>query len=272
MPMNREIPATESIRSEILYFEGDGERIEGILCLPEHRPDPCPLVAVAHGFGGNYHFYTGNIARALAEGGFAAYAFNFRNPDTRVMLGTSPLTEAKTLGIVLDGIGKLPWVDRERLYLLGESQGGFVSAYVSAMRAKDPARNDVKGLILYYPAFVLQDDAKERNPGWESPEYVWPETEVIGENRISGSYSRDALSFDIYKVIRAYANPVLLVHGTADPVVPLRYSERARETYADAQLKIIEGAGHGFYFGEPFALSVEYTLEALRGWAGISEG
>ena len=74
----------------------------------------------------------------------------------------------------------------------------------------------------------------------------------------------EALSGAGAHTIRAYRNPVLIIHGTDDPVVPLSYSERAAETYENAELKIIKGAGHGFYWGEPFVLSMEYTISFLK--------
>ena len=251
------------ITERILTLEASGERIEGLLCLPGGFSDmgneKVPTVVVAHGFGGCWRFFTGNVARALADRGFAAYAFNFRNPDTRDMLHTSVLTEAKTLITVLNEIVRQSFADPERLYLLGESQGGFVSAYVSAQRT------DVKKLVLWYPAFVLQDDAKRRNPGYAEQSYTYPETEKIGDTWVSGMYSEAALSFDIYDVIRNYKNDVLLIHGTADPIVPLAYSERAAKTYDCARLEIIEGVGHGFYFGDPFERAVELTAAFLYG-------
>jgi len=43
-----------------------------------------------------------------------------------------------------------------------------------------------------------------------------------------------------------YDGKVLIVHGTSDNVVPISYSRRAIETFKDAKLKEIPGAGHGF--------------------------
>ena len=255
--------APQEPRSEILYVEGGGERIEGVLYLPAERRATYPTVILAHGFGCNYSYLTANIARELAQRGFAAYAFNFRNPDTRSMLNTSVLTEARTLHIVIDQLKQSSFVDASRLYLLGESQGGFVAAYVAAQRAADPALNDICALVLYYPAFVLQDDARRRDPDYQRPGYVYPEIEVVGNNTISGTYTRDALSFDIYDMIAAYKNDVLIVHGTADAVVPLSYSERAVETYAHAELKVIPGAPHGYYDKASFDAAVGYTLDFL---------
>ena len=234
-------------------IEQNGTSIEGVLYTPNGEGS-FPTVILTHGFTGNYTYITGNIAKELAKAGFAAYAFNLRNPDTRSMLNTSVLTEAATLDTVIDQIKALDCVDPEQIFLLGESQGGFVSAYVAARR------EDIQALVLYYPAFVLQDDAKERNPGWDEPGHVFQDDPSFG---VSAIYARDALSFDIYEVITNYHRDVLIVHGDRDTVVPLTYSERAVSVYDHAELKIIHGAGHGFYSGEPFRISTQYATDFL---------
>ena len=118
-------------------IEQNGNAIEGVLYTPNGE-GPFPTVILTHGFTGNYTYITGNIAKELADAGFAAYAFNLRNPDTRSMLNTSVLTEAATLDTVIDQIKALDCVDPEQVFLLGESQGGFVSAYVAARRESPP--------------------------------------------------------------------------------------------------------------------------------------
>ena len=244
---------TENREAEEPTISQNGTEIEGVM----YRPDgtgPFPTVILTHGFSGNYTYITGNIAKELSKAGFAAYAFNLRNPDTRSMWNTSVLTEAATLNTVIDQVKQLDYVDTSRIFLLGESQGGFVSAYVAANR------EDIRSLILYYPAFVLQDDAKRRNPGWDTPGYEFEDDVSFG---VSAVYAKDALSFDIYDEIGKFKNDVLIIHGTQDDVVPLSYSERAVSVYDHAELKTIEGAGHGFYSGEPFTISTQYTTDFL---------
>lgn len=46
--------------------------------------------------------------------------------------------------------------------------------------------------------------------------------------------------------MKNYDGKVLIVHGTSDNVAPISYSRRAIETFKDARLKEIPGAGHGF--------------------------
>ena len=65
------------------------------------------------------------------------------------------------------------------------------------------------------------------------------------------------------KKIAAYSKDVLLIHGDADSIVPLSYSQRALEVYPSAELKVISGGGHGFY-GENARQVITYMVEYLE--------
>ena len=64
--------------------------------------------------------------------------------------------------------------------------------------------------------------------------------------KLSRKYDEDATSFDLYDLLPGYPGPVLILHGDRDPIVPLRYSEKAKETFPDAELIVYPGQGHGF--------------------------
>lgn len=55
---------------------------------------------------------------------------------------------------------------------------------------------------------------------------------------------------------------VLILHGSDDSIVPLKYSKQANETYSNSTLHIIDGAGHGFN-GEHFDQAMDYITEYL---------
>lgn len=244
-----------SFRTEELILKNGDDDIYGIMYLPLAERDAYPTVILSHGFGGS----TANCepyAQIFAANGFACYAFEFRGggPNSRSsgdMTEMSVLTEADDLSAVLEQVRALDYTDNDHVFLWGESQGGFVSSYVAASHA-----DDVKALVLFYPAFVLQDDARERYP---DPADI-PETEVLMGNTLGAVYARDAMSFDIYEVIGDYKGDVLIIHGDEDPIVPLSYAERANQIYASSELKVIPGAGHGFWdaLEEPAMMTVEF--------------
>ena len=53
----------------------------------------------------------------------------------------------------------------------------------------------------------------------------------------------------IYEHMSGFAKPVLLIHGDRDPLVDLRWSVRATQSFPDARLEVMYGSGHGFLGG-----------------------
>ena len=226
------------MHTESIHIDASLGKLYGELCLPTSGA-PVPLVILSHGFGGELSGNADAAAFFCAQG-FAVFNFDFcgGGPVSRsegLMTDMTVLTEARDLDAIIDRFS----ADRRfsGICLWGASQGGFVSAYVAGRR---PA--DIKALVLEFPAFVLQDDAKARAlPGGGFP----PVSEVFGM-RIGRCYNEDATSFDIYDVIGGYEGPTLLLHGNADKIVPLSYSQKALLRYKNAHIIVYDGQGHGF--------------------------
>lgn len=242
---------------EEIDFKRDGQKIYGKLYLPE-KEAPFPVVIIAHGFGGNLT-QVESYAETFAENGIAACAFDFAGggrgsrSDGKIT-EMSVLTEAADMNVVIDSISERADIDSERIFLLGGSQGGFVASYVAGIRPED-----IKGIVALYPAYILQDDAWNRTP---DPENI-PETMNLMGTTIGRIYNVDAMSFDIYDVIKNYYGNVLIIHGTKDNIAPISYSERAVTVFPSAELIKIDGAGHGFYGGDE-AYSAELAVDFVK--------
>ena len=132
-----------------------------------------------------------------------------------------------------------------------------MSTYVAGTRP-----DLIKGLIALYPAYVLQDNAWRDTP---DPENI-PETMAFKGTTIGRIYNADAMSFDIYEVMKDYPGDVLIIHGTSDNSVPISYSERAITVFSSAELVRFEGAGHGFYGDDEVRaaqIAVDFVKEHL---------
>lgn len=230
-----------SVITENRWLERDGQKIYGKLFLPEETDAPLPLVILSHGLGSDHRIME-PYAESFAENGFAAFVFDYiggseESMSDGNMTGMSVLTEAEDLSCILQSFRSDSRFSEDEIFLFGGSQGGFISAYAAG---KHP--DEIAGLVLLYPAFNLQDICRKL----VSDADEIPESVVIGEHTVGSLYIRDMLTFDIYEVLRQYPGPVLLFHGTADPYVPLEYTQRAGQVLADARVVIIEGAEHGF--------------------------
>lgn len=230
-----------SVITENRWLERDGQKIYGKLFLPEETDAPLPLVILSHGLGSDHRIME-PYAESFAENGFAAFVFDYiggseESMSDGNMTGMSVLTEAEDLSCILQSFRSDSRFSEDEIFLFGGSQGGFISAYAAG---KHP--DEIAGLVLLYPAFNLQDICRKL----VSDADEIPDSVVIGEHTVGSLYIRDMLTFDIYEVLRQYPGPVLLFHGTADPYVPLEYTQRAGQVLADARVVIIEGAEHGF--------------------------
>lgn len=223
---------------EEIRIQGSLGSIYGVLKMPSGK-EKAPLVILSHGFGSDHNRLMDH-ADYYCSRGLAAYAFDFcgggygsRSDGT--MLEMTVLTEAEDLNAVIDYFKKDSRFSE--IFLMGGSQGGFVSAYVSAMRPED-----IRGIVLEFPAIVLQDDARRR----ANPDGSFPETSTVMGNTISRKYNEAAIAFDLYDMMPAYSGKVLILHGDQDPIVPLSYSERAKDAYPNASLVVLPGEKHGF--------------------------
>lgn len=250
--------ATYSYQTQELYAQRGENRIYGVVYIPQGAGDKMPAVIFSRGFGGT-HAVGSTYAEALAEKGYVVYCFDFcgGSPGSRSdgsTLEMSLFTEQADLEAVISMVRQLDYVDSDNLFLMGSSQGGAVSAITGAAHSEE-----IRGMVLLYPAFVMVDAA---NSLFASAEQI-PETYYFMWMNVGRAYFEPLLDYDIYGAIAAYDRDVLLIHGDADSIVPLEYSQRALQAYPSAELEVIPGAGHGFY-GEDAQQAIACMLDYLQ--------
>ena len=214
-----------------------GNDIFGLLYAPECG-GTAPVVIMSHGYNSS-HAYMSDLAEKLACSGIYAYCYDFCGGSSRSKSSgsTTDMTipsETEDLLRVLDMITEQPFADRERIYLYGESQGGYISA-LTAARHPDRAA----GLILLYPALCIPDN-------WRGKAAEMPETVEFMGMTISRKFAENIPDGDIPEQIGGITKPVLILHGEADGLVDISYSERAAECLPNARLIRFAGEGHGF--------------------------
>lgn len=244
--------------TEECYAKRDNNNIYGVIYIPQNAGEQMPAVIFSHGFGGDYQVGT-QYANALAAKGYVVYCFDFcggspQSQSDGSTLEMSIFTEQADLEAVIAMIQRLDYVDSNKLFLMGTSQGGAVSAITAAAHPEK-----IRGAILLYPAFCLVEQTQERFARVEEI----PDTYFSLWMTVGKAYAENLLDYDIYEAIQNYDKDVLLIHGDADRIVPLSYSERAIEVYKSAKLEIISGAGHGFY-GHDAKQAITWILEYLE--------
>ena len=249
-----------------IWADRPGGRIYGQFFDPCEVQGERPLVICSHFFGGS-HRDSAVWARFVAEAGFAAYAFDYCGSTfASQSTGVTPYemsirTEEEDLSCVLDTLRTLPRVDENQIYLLGQSQGGLISAMVA-----DERPLDVAGLFLLYPGFSIPNQLRGRFGNVENVPERFSMWQPLGK-----VYAVDAMNYDAYEHM-SYEGSVYIWHGSNDPVVPITYSERAVATYPHASLEVIRGAEHGFYGSDQLRVAHEITqIIAANAEAGSAQ-
>ena len=98
------------------------------------------------------------------------------------------------------------------------------------------------------PAAVLRDDAIRGSTmganydPLDPPEFV----KLFGNIRLGRDYIRTAFSLPIYETAAKYQGSALVVHGTADRVVPYTYGERFHQIWPKSEWVVLDAFDHGF--------------------------
>ena len=249
-----------SIVEKELFCPYEQGNLYGVLYTPEKCSEKLPAVIVSHGIYSSYQM-TSDTAKELAKEGFATYIFDFKgcsysNKSGGDILKSSILTEKNELISVIEFIKKQSIIDSERIFLLGQSMGGVVSALAAVDKVED-----IRGLVLMYPALMANEFATSFFKTIdEVPEVVEKFMGTQGLN-VGKIFFEDIMNTDVKKEIAKFEKPVYIISGTEDKVVPIQTLDVAVGIYKDAILKKVQGAEHGFNLSPTQASEIADFLE-----------
>lgn len=220
------------------------------------RPDAAAMLLV-HGFGdsdtGARQLFV-QTARTLAERGVGVRSYS------RLGHGASDgdfldVTIGDEVAQVTGMIERLAADAGGPVHVVAHSLGAVESAMAAA-----GVPGLVRSLTLWSPAGVVVDDitvhdaimgqpiAPVRQRGWFD----------FGGTALGPAFIDEVQAgLDPYGVAAGYRGPAMVVHGTADAIVPVAYGQRYGELLPGATFVPVEGADHGWS-------SVPLRAELLR--------
>lgn len=218
---------------------GKSINIYGRLFRPENG-EKSGVIILSHGYNA-YGDAFEEKCRFFANNGYAAYAFDFCGGSTkskstgRESTEMTLFTETEDLIAVFDYLSKLDCIDADNMFLSGDSQGGMVSA----LAAEELGNDKVRAMALQFPAFGIPDVWRNEEPNL--PREHWG----LMLGKVFATSVKDFYTFNY--VGKNYTNNLLIISGTADPVVPISSVRQAvNSVYKNGKLVEFAGEGHGF--------------------------
>lgn len=230
----------KAVQVERMQIVHRGRIVSGILYSPKQEGQ-YPMVIFSHGYNGNKADFA-KTANYLAEHGVAGFCYDFcggsvNGESTMSTTDMTLFTEKEDLEAVIAAMQRLDTTDKENIFLFGASQGGLVTALTA-----EGLVQEIRGMVLLYPAFCIADDWNKRFP---KPEDI-PEEEELWGMKLGRVFFESLRGFDVFAHTGKYDRSVLVMHGDQDPIVALGYSEKIAQTYPKVRLEVFEGEGHGF--------------------------
>lgn len=235
-------PTNVGLAYEDVSFQADdGTMLHGWFIPGDNNK---PVVLFFHGNAGNISGRVGNLGR-LNRLGLSVFIFDYRG------YGRSQGKSSEN-GIYSDGLGALAWLHKkgftpEQTIYFGRSLGA--AAALQLALEQPPA-----GLIIESPFTSIAGMGKKHNPilyrlfGWLIP-----------------------AKYDNAEKISRLKSPLLLIHGTADSIVPVEMGKKLFELAPEPkQLHLMEGADHndGYFLNETAYWKVwKDFLQRLKGLA-----
>lgn len=265
----RERLSTDAYRRfEVAYRAGD-VRVTGVLYRPRGR-GPFPGVVLAHGHIEPSIYVTGQgLTREqirLANEGFAVLHTDYRghagsDPASGVDVETR-LGYARDTIAAVQALAAEPYVDPERLGLLGRSMGGGVVMDVLVAR---PGLVDA-GVLYASVSSNFLDNLRR----WTIPERPEAANELVRRFGRPGQRPEFYAGLSPRTYFDRITEPVLAHHGTSDDSCPFPWARTTqrlmRQAGVDSRLHVYQGEEHAF--GPQWDLSMRRTIRFLRAEMG----
>jgi hypothetical protein len=147
---NINVMATEPMKYNMVEFPSQGSIIRGRLYLPENRPEPYPIIVMAHGFTATINgMIADKYAEEFCKAGFAALLYDHLNFGISSGLPRQEINkwlQARGYVDALNYVSTLTAVDKTNIALWGDSMSGAEVLLVGA------AENRVSAIVVQVPA------------------------------------------------------------------------------------------------------------------------
>jgi len=241
-------------------FDSNGKDIYARAFVPDVE-GRVPLVIFSHGLGANVE-HEEEVQKTLAKAGIAVFSFEFAGGSSSsapmsegLTTEMSVLTEVQNLKDAIRIASGLEYADPQKIYLMGSSQGGLVTA----LTAEEVT--NIAGLFLFYPAFSLPDDIRSSFPKLDEV----PETFNLLGTKIGKKYITDIYDMDPYANLEKLGMPVHIFHGKDDNIVPITASQKTMKRLKDARLTTLEDTGHALTPEQQAQIGFEIADEIYNG-------
>ena len=226
---------------QVEFKNRSGHTLRGVVTLPDIE-GPVPFVVHLHGFGGSCSGYKSmytHMSRALAKQGIGSVRFSFYGNGE---------SDGEFEDMSFDGLyedtedifawaAKQPYVDAEKIFLSGQSMGGYIAASCGP-------KIQPYGLILLCPGAGMWFGCAQKADAVMQTGKDYADVEGLCY-KMSFNYEM-AKHPDPFTEAKGYNGPVMLMRADDDDQVDEETCIRYAQGYQNAKFHKVSNGGHDF--------------------------
>jgi acetyl esterase len=250
---------TGDVRRNIEYGRAGGQSLL-LDALNPAGAGPFRAAIIVHGGGwvaGDRRWNVELLFEPLVEAGFACFSISYSLANQMSILGAAVEDVEQAIRYVREHSQEFQ-VDRDKIVLVGESAG----AQLAAMAALGKNASIVKAVVGLYAPTDLEQLARGSKL---IPE---PFRLALQGTPWEGTVLAQLRALSPVRHVRSGMPPFLLIHGTADALVPFDQSQNMcraiRKAGGECDLMAVKGGGHGLRGWESAGLTSYKQL--MIGW------
>jgi acetyl esterase len=249
------------VHTDIEYSRAGGTSLRLDASIPDGS-GPFPAVIIVHGGGwvrGDKRIDVAPLFKPLSDAGIAWFSINYRLAGDPLLFGLAVNDVEAAIRFVKQNAGQYR-IDPDRLALIGESAGGQLAGMAALNNAPGTS---VKAVVALYAPTDLVSLVKDSEL---IPSAI---RDSVKGTPFEGLLLARLAQLSPIEKVRAGMPPFLLIHGTADPLVPFAQSRamcmKMQSVGASCDLFKVPGAGHGMrrWEGNP-EISEPYKREMIH--------
>ncbi len=231
---------------DITFQDMEGNKLIGTLSLPRHARS---IVIISHGFSSSKEskLYV-ELQNELNKAGLGTFRFDYYGHGPLYCKGSNytvskDVTLSKCVNSLEAAIRFVRTKGDYSIALMGSSFGGLISL-IAASQDSGINALALKSPVIEPIGFWRERLGSERLDKWKEDGFL--HYDELGENfELDYNFFRDLLTFNTLEMVKDISCPVLIVHGDADRVVPIKSSyELAR--IVNAEVEVVKGAEHSY--------------------------
>jgi acetyl esterase/lipase len=250
-----QFPDGTRVFRDLEYVPGGHERQKLDLCLPAQTNQPLPLIIWIHGGAWRQGSKDNSPALRFVADGYAVASVNYRLSQHAVF--PAQIEDCKAAVRWLRAHAQQYQLDPNRFGAWGSSAGGHLVAMLGTTGdtkqfdrgANLDVASGVQAVVNFYgPADLLrmgEQSGPNSRMDHDAPDS--PESQLIG-GPLQGN-KKKAWAASPMAYVSKGDSPMLIVHGDADPLVPLQQSQELlaalKQAGVNATLHVVKGGGHG---------------------------